>query len=173
MRISDLYFCTPGVGFTKARMATAPSKDAFTKTSPNASPAVSRKLVACSSSANFTGGAKLESSMKNSNILGTKEQLATDRTRKKFCSMSGMGIVRYIMMFTIYIVSTSIQNRAGLKDKPEPPAPPPPPPPPPAAGPTAAAATPAPPAARVTAEAAAITYGEVTEIFESIVTLGS
>lgn len=56
----------------------------------------------------------------------------------------------------IYIVSTSIQNRAGLNDMP-PAAPLEAAPPAPADGPTTAAVTPAAPAALVTAVADAIT----------------
>ena len=144
--------CIAGVGFIKARIATSPNIAKFEITTPNASPAVNRKLVAYSSSTNFTGGLRLESSMKNSNILGINEQFATDNTRKNSYTSSGIGSVTYAIMFKIYIVSTSIQNRAGLNDNAAE-APLEEAPPAPAAGPTTAAVTPAAPAALVTADA--------------------
>lgn len=77
-------------------------------------------------------------------------------TLKKDDRISGIGNVKYSMRFMIYIVSTSIQNRAGLNDMP-PAAPLEAAPPAPADGPTTAAVTPAAPAALVTAVADAIT----------------
>ena len=99
--------------------------------------------------------------MKYSKTLGINEQFEIDRTLKSDYKMSGIGSVMYIIRFTIYIVSTSIQNRAGLNDMNEAPLEEAPAPPAPADGPTTAAVTPAAPAALVTTVADVMTAGAV------------